>query len=164
MAANRANIGWYIDNQIGGEDDRITGKVYEKEVILTNAELKALNTTAKELVVAPGSGKFIEFISAVLHLDYGSEVLTESADNLDIEYDSGTGPAVCTTIECTGFITASADQVMLATALVLAGTTTAASTLNKNLVLLSNEGDFAGNASADTILTVKVMYRVHDFS
>lgn len=164
MAANRANIGWYLDNQIGGEDDRYTGRIYEKIITLTNAELKDLNGTAKELVAAPGSGKLIEFVSAVLFLDVGSEILTESADNLDIEYDDGTGPAVCTTIECTGFIEQTVDQVMLALAIVLAGSTTASSTINKNLALLSNEGDFAGNASADAVMKIKVIYRLHDFN
>lgn len=164
MAANRANIGWYLDNQIAGEDDRYTGRIYEKIITLTNAQLKALNTTAVELVAAPGAGQLIEFVSAVLHLEAGSEVLTESTYNLDIEYDDGSGAAVCTTIETTGFIDQTVDQVMLALAIVLAGTTVASTVVNKNLALLSNEGDFAGNASADAVLKVKVTYRIHDFN
>ena len=164
MPANRANIGWYIDNQIGGEDDRFTGRIYEKIITLTNAQLKALKTTAIELVAAPGVGKFIEFVSAVLHFETGSEVLTESGDNIIIEYDDGTGAAVCTTIESTGFITAATDQIMLAIALVLAGTTTVSSVVNKNLALLSDDDDFAGNASADAVMKVKVTYRIHDFN
>ena len=164
MANNRAFLTHDIENSLEDGEGKIAGRIYDKIITLTNAELKALNTTAKELVAAPGAGRFIEFVSAVLHLDVGSEILTESADNLDIEYDSGTGPAVCTTIECTGFIEQTVDQVMLAIALVLAGTTTASSTINKNLVLLSNEGDFAGNASADAVMKIKIAYRIHDFN
>ena len=137
------------------------GLAHTDTINISNAELKALNATPKELVAAPGADKYIEFISAWLILDYGTNVLTETADNLDIEYDDGTGPAVCTTIECTGFIDQAADQVMLAIPLVLAGSTTAASIVNKNLALLSNEGDFGGNAAADTTMTVKVTYRIH---
>jgi len=162
--ANRANISYHIQNQLADRNGISAGKILEKEVTLTNAELKALNTTAKELVAAPGSGKLIEFVSAVLFLDVGSEVLSESADNLDIEYDDGTGPAVCTTIECTGFIDQAVDQIMVAPAIVVAGTNTASSAVNKNLVLLSNDGDFGGNASADAIMVVKVMYRILDFN
>lgn len=135
--------------------------VHTDTVILTNAELKALNATPKELVAAPGADKFIEYISAVLILEYGSNVLTESDDNLDIEYNDGSGPAACTTIECTGFIDQEADQVMVAPAIVVAGSTTAVSVVNKNLALLSNEGDFGGNAAADTTMTVKITYAVH---
>ena len=135
--------------------------IYTDAVELTNTELKALNATPKELVAAQGADKFIEFVSALLVLDYGTNVLTESADNLDIEYDDGTGPAVCATIECTDFIDQAADQVMLAAPVVIAGSTTAASTVNKNLALLSNEGDFAGNAADDTTMTVIVRYRIH---
>jgi len=163
MAANRANIGWYIDNQIGGEDDRFTGKIYEKTITLTNAELKALNTTAKELIVAPGPGRFIELVSATLHLKVGTEVLAETADNLDIEYDDGTGSAVCTTIETTAFIEQTVDQLYFITVSALAGTTIVSSlATNKNLALLSNEGDFTGNASNDAVMKVRVSYRIHD--
>ena len=131
------------------------------KISITNTQLKALNATPKELVATPGADEFIEFCGAVLVMDYGSNVLTESADNLDIEYDGGTGPAVCTTIECTGFIDATADQIAAVVPIVVAGTTTAASTVNKNLVLLSNEGDFGGNAGNDTLMTVFVSYKVH---
>ena len=164
MANNRAFLTYDIENSLEDGEGKIAGRIYDKIITLTNAELKALNTTAKELVAAPGAGRLIEFVSATLFLDVGSEILTESADNLDIEYDNGTGPAVCTTIECTGFIEQTVDQIMLAIALVLAGTTTASSTVNKNLVLLSNEGDFAGNASADAVMKIEVAYRIHDFN
>lgn len=165
MAANRANIGWYIDNQIGGEDDRFTGKIYEKIITLTNAELKALNTTAKELIVAPGPGRFIELVSATLHLKAGTEALGEATYNLDIEYDDGTGSAVCTTIETTGFIEQTVDMLYFTTVTALADTTIVSSlAINKNLALLSNEGDFTDNASNDAVLKVKVSYRIHDFN
>ena len=164
MGINRAFIGRALDDQIGGEDDRFTGRIYEKIITLTNAELKALNTTAKELVAAPGPGRFIEFVSAVLHLEAGSEALDEVTYDLKIEYNDGTGAAVCTTIETTGFIDQTVDQIMLAIALVLAGSTIASSVVNKNLVLLSDDGDFIGNASNDAVMKIKVTYRIHDFN
>ena len=126
---------------------------------LSNVNLKALNATPIELVAAPGADKLIQFLGAVLILDYGSDVLTESADNLDIEYDDGTGSPVCATIECTGFIDQAADQLAVVTPAVIA-TMTAAANINKNIALLSNEGDFAGNATADSTMTVVVSYRI----
>ena len=164
MANNRAFLTHDIENSLEDGEGKIAGRIYEKIITLTNAELKALNTTAKELVAAPGAGRLLEFVSAMLFLDVGSEILTESTDNLDIEYDNGTGAAVCTTIECTGFIEQTVDQIMLAVAIVVAGSTTASTTVNKNLALLSNEGDFAGNASADAVMKIKIAYRIHDFN
>ena len=146
-------------------DDAVGTEHLEEDLLqyatveLSNANLKALNATPKELVAAPGAGKFIEFLGATLILDYGSDVLTESADNLDIEYDDGTGSAVCTTIECTNFIDQAADQLAVITPIVVA-TMTAEANINKNIALLSNEGDFAGNATADSTMTVVVSYRI----
>ncbi|UCF48291.1 MAG: hypothetical protein JSU89_14165, partial [Myxococcales bacterium] len=42
------------------------------EVEVTSAEILALNSTPKTLVPAPGAGKVLEFISAILILDYES--------------------------------------------------------------------------------------------
>lgn len=130
-------------------------------VEIGNTALKALNATPQELVAAPGADKLIIFLGATLILDYGSNVLTESADNLDIEYDDGTGSAVCATIESTGFIDDAEDAIAVVTPAVIA-TMTAGANVNKNLALLSNEGDFAGNAGNDTTLTVKVTYKIID--
>jgi hypothetical protein len=130
------------------------------KIEITNTQLKAI-TTGKELVAAPGADAFIEFCGAVLVLDYGSNVLVEDADNIIIEYDDGTGPAVCTTIECTGFIDAAADQIAVIPPIVLAGTTTAASTVDKNLWLGSDDDNFTGNAGNDTTMTVFVSYKIH---
>ncbi len=46
------------------------------DVLLTNAEIKALRATPKTLVAAPGSGRVLEFVSAVLQLKAGTNVLT----------------------------------------------------------------------------------------
>jgi len=162
--SRRAFMAYDIENQVADTEGKTAGKVYDKEVILTNAELKLL-TTAKELVAAPGPGKLIEFVSAMLFLDYGSDVLTESGadDNLLIEYDNGTGPAVCATIESGGFIDQDEDQAMLAVATAVAGSD-ADTMINKNLALLAADEAFGGNASADTTMRIKVTYRIHDFN
>jgi hypothetical protein len=127
---------------------------------LTNANIKALNATPIELIAAPGADKFIEVISAKLILDYGSEVFTESADNLILAYDDGT-TQVGDTIEATGFIDQSADTVTNWIG-VKDGIVSAALSVNKN-VSISNSGDgeYAGNASADSTMTIKIIYRTH---
>ena len=132
-------------------------------VTLTAAEIKALATTQKELVAAPGANKLNEFISAVLDLDYGSEVLAESGDNLAVKYTDDSGAQVSQAIECTGFIDQSADTLTNALPKIDA-IVAKASGVNQALVLDNIGSNFTGNASNDTTLDVTVTYRVHDLS
>jgi hypothetical protein len=129
---------------------------------ITNAEIKALRAAPKTLVAAPAGGKVLEFLSLWLFLDYGSNVLTESADNLAVKYEDGSGQAVSETIESTGFIDAAADTAM--TAQQIATTAAFAKTAcdGKALVLHNTgDGEIAGNAGADTVIRYKIAYRVH---
>ena len=131
-------------------------------IVLTAAEIIALRATGKILVKAPGAGKFLEFVSAKLALEYGSEVLSESADNLSIVLDDAGGTAVSETIETTGFIDQAADTVLPVGP--LASAAAALSTyLNKALVL-DNTGsaEIGGNASLDSKLHIWVTFRTHD--
>jgi predicted RecA/RadA family phage recombinase len=130
-------------------------------VSLTNAEIKGLRAAPKTLVSAPGAGKVIEFVSAVLFLDYGTNVLTESADNLAVKYTDGSGAAVSQAIEATGFIDATADT--MTNALAKIDTIVAKSASENKAIVLHNTGDgeYGGNAGVDTLMRVKVAYRVH---
>ncbi len=130
-------------------------------VKLTNAEIKALAASNKTLVPAPGATSFLELISAVFVLRAGTNVLTESADNLIVLYDTG-GTGATATIETTGFIDQAADTAVRIPGAAI--TTPAAMTalLNKPLVLdNSGDGEFAGNAALDATMDVYVTYRVH---
>lgn len=131
------------------------------EVTITNAQLKALRATPKQLVAAPGAGKSLQFISAELFLDYGTNVLTESADNLAIRYENTTGVIASQTIEATNFIDAAADTKTNALPKIDA-IVAKTGCENKALVLHNTgDGEYAGNAGADTTMRVKVAYRVH---
>jgi hypothetical protein len=129
-------------------------------VELINAQIKALRGSPKELIATPGAGKYIEIIRVDLILDYGSEALTESADNLVVQYATS-NVAATATIESTGFIDATADTVY--TVLGSAMTGVAAANMVNNAIELINSGDgeFGGNASADTTMTVKITYIIH---
>jgi len=131
------------------------------EVAITNAQIKALRATPKTLVAAPGAGKVLEFVSAILFLDYGTNVLTESADNMAIRYANGSGTIVSQAIESGGFIDATADT--MTNALPKIDGASAKSVCENAALVLHNTGDgeFGGNAGADTTMRVKVAYRVH---
>jgi hypothetical protein len=130
-------------------------------VTLTNAEIKALRATPKTLVAAPGAGKVLEFVSAVIKNNGGTNALTESADNMAVKYTDGSGAAVSQAIEATGFIDQTAATVTNALAKIDA-IVAYASAANKALVLHNTgDGEYGGNAAADVTFTVDVAYRVH---
>ena len=130
-------------------------------VQITNTQLKALRATPVTLVAAPGAGKVLEFISAVIKNNGGTNALTESTANMAVKYTDGSGAAVSQAIESTGFV----DQTA---ATVTAGLpkidpiVAYASAANKALVLHNTgAGEFGGNAANDVTFSVKVAYRVH---
>ena len=160
MPANRANIGWYLDNQIGGEDDRFTGRIYDKEVKLTSAEILALHGTPKLLVAAPGAGRIIQLVSAVFFLDYGGATYANGGA-LTIQTVAGNG-ALTPDIGAADLINQGADHYRAVKSLVCSG--------GDDIELLAlNDGLELVVAGAEHItgtgtLTVKVMYRIHDFN
>lgn len=132
----------------------IMGKDFYKEVSLTAAEMLALRATPKTLVAAPGAGRFLEFLGAVFIYDYAA-AFTESADNLAIRYTDGSGAIVSTTLETTGLLDATSDQVRTFKPI----TTDVTPVANSPLVLHNTgDGEFGGTGSP---VRVKVKYRVH---
>jgi len=158
MAANRANIGWYLTNQIGGEDDRFTGRVYDKEIKLTTAQVKAMNGTPVALVAAPGIGKVIEFISAVLFLDHDGGGDYANGGNIIIRTRGGTPITLSQIVTSAAGVNISNDgySIMLAvnTPVLLAAD------VNKGIELYCNADHITGTSP----MTVKVTYRIHDFN
>jgi len=134
--------------------------VYHDTIELSNADIKALNAAPKALVAAKGANTVIELVSAVIILDYGTEALTAGAgDDLVIEYATS-GQDATASIESTGLVTAAADTIAVIPAATIAAVA-ASSVVNKGLQLYNIGAEFAGNATADATMTVKVAYRVH---
>src|SRR5262245_48775795 len=78
--------------------------------ILTNAQVLALRATPITLVPSPGAGFVLEFLSALLWLDYTAAYTAGAGDDMAIRYNNGgTLTSVSDTIEATAFLTASAD-------------------------------------------------------
>ena len=135
-----------------------TGLIQVATTNLTNANIKALRATPITLVAAPAAGSYIQLISASLFLNAGTNVLSETDDNLEIRW--GAAGTAAATIECTGFIDQAADTMIHAypaAAAALAKTVVDA----KALVLQNNgNGEFADNAANDATMRVTVAYRV----
>lgn len=127
---------------------------------LTNAQVKALRATPVTLVAAPGAGLVIIPHFLLLALDYGgTNVFTETADNLDLRY-VGVASPVLATVEMTNFIDQSADTIthaIVATDKIVA----AASAANKGVELFNNgDGEIGGNAGADNTVKWRLCYSV----
>ncbi len=135
--------------------------IFTDTVTLSNADIKALRAAPKALVAAPGANKFIELVSAVLIMNYGSEALTVNAgDDLVIQYHTS-GQDITGSIETNGFLTAAADTMAFVQPAGIA-TVPAANVSNKAIELFNTGGaEIAGNASLDTTMIVKVSYRIH---
>ena len=126
---------------------------------LTNAQIKALRATPVTLVAAPGAGLMVIPHWLMLALDYGTNVFTETADNLDLRY-VGVASPVLGTVESTGFIDQSADTttvLRIASDKIVA----AASAANKGVELFNNgDGEIGGNAAADSTIKWRFCYSV----
>jgi hypothetical protein len=132
--------------------------IQTRRVKILAAAIKTLVATPVELVAAPGLNKLIEFLGAILVLSAGTEVLTESTDNLIIDYDDGSGITV-STVEATGFIDQTVDTLTRAVPVKDAIAANSAA-VNKNLAILNNSGEYAGNSSGDAQLDVYVSFRI----
>jgi hypothetical protein len=158
MANNRAFLTHDIENSLEDGEGKIAGKIYERTIEISSAEIKTLRASPKVLVPAPGSGRLIEFISAVLRVDSTDTVYTESTDNLVIEYSSGTD--LTGAIETTGFIDQSTNEIRR---VVTTWTTGDLEVQINKAVQLFNTGD--GEYAAGTgVMTVTTLYRLHDFN
>ena len=131
-----------------------------EKVTLTAAQIKALATPIT-IITAPGANKLLQFVSAILVLNKGTQVLAENADNLVFIY---TGAANCSeVIECTGFIDQTADTITNAIQ-VKDVIDASADIVNKGIQLKNTNGNFTGNAANDATLDVYMSYRIFNLA
>ena len=128
-------------------------------VTLTNAQVLNCRATPIQLVAAPGAGKRIHFLGATLNVDGTAGGYTETADNLAIKYVNGTGVAVSSTIEATGFIDVVGKAHTNAIP-VIDTIATEAQSVNQLLCLHNTgDGEYGGGNVANS-LKVTVAYRI----
>lgn len=153
---NRANLTYHIENSIADGEGKIAGRVYEKIIDITSAEIKLLVTAPKLLVDAPGPGKVLEFVSAVLFLDYNSETY-DTNTSLTIQTVTG-NTALSGAVTAANFLHKTEDVYT-----VMAPLDTAAGVItnvNDGLELVA----IGVPATGDSPMKIKVAYRIHDFS
>lgn len=126
-----------------------------KTVRLTSAEILALYTTPKTLLDAPGAGKAIEFLSAVLFLDYGTA--DYAAYGILTVKTTTTATALSGAIAATTLVQASADTYVVVQAL----SAEAVLSVNEGLKLTCDTGN---PTTGDSTIVVHLAYRIHDFN
>lgn len=118
------------------------------------AALLAARATPVTLIAAPGAGYVLEFLGATVIYDYAA-AYTESADNAVIRFTDGSGAIASNTLETTGLLDATSDQVRTLKAIVTDITPVA----NAALVFHNTgDGEWGGTGSP---IRFKVAYRVH---
>ena len=127
------------------------------DVVITSAQLLALNATPRPLVAAPGAGRALVFEGAIFHKPAGTAYAgIASGEDLSVKYTDASGTEVgqC---ESGGFL----DQTTAQTRYVRATTAASASTAvtpvaNAALVLNLLVGEIT---TGDSPLNVRVFYR-----
>ncbi|MBA7610062.1 hypothetical protein ES703_17267 [subsurface metagenome] len=136
-------------------DDLAVSTVQYAEVEISAIDIKALFTTAKQLVAAPGAGKVLEFISLMLAYDYGTVVYTiGDATNLEVKITDKTGAAVSTTQAVTDMIDQATDQMRALDKLEASVTP-----VDNAPLCLALAG--ADPTAGDGVIHAKVAYRIH---
>jgi hypothetical protein len=133
-----------------------------RRVTLTASEVKALATSPKELIPAPGPGKIVQVISAFVHNPAANSPLyttqyTESSINPVIEYGGGTD--ITAALEGTSGAVVSATEKYQAFVFANSATTVYAMEENAKVQLLSPSGDFAAGTNP---IYVYITYRILD--
>ncbi len=156
MADRRAFMAYDIENQIADTEGKTAGKIYEKIIDITSAEIKLLVTAPKLLVDAPGPKKVLEFVSAVLYIDYNS---TTYDTNTSLTVQTVTGnTALSGAVTGTNFLHKTADAYTVMAPL---GTAAGVVTdVNDGLELVAIGIPATGNSP----MKIKIAYRIHDFN
>lgn len=136
------------------KDWRSTAPIRYKTIKITSAEALLLYSAPKELVAAPGAGRVIEFVSAVLHLDYGT--LTYAANGTLTVRTASSDSVLSGILAAAEFMHATADKV----ATMVPKSTGIGLDINKAIELYMPSGEVN---TGDSTITVVVGYRVHNF-
>lgn len=135
------------------------GGIRFAEVTVSSAELLALAAAPKTLVAAPGAGKMLWFISALIIADNGTAyTITNAGDDLAIRYKDGSGDIISATVDTAGLIDTTSDVVTQVMPLITDSKSPKADVENQPLVL-DNIG--AAEFTLGTgVLRVKIFYSV----
>jgi hypothetical protein len=130
----------------------VEGVAQRKRVSLTAIEIKALFTTPKELIAAPGSGRYIEVISIAGILDASAQYT--GANAVELRYTNASGAKVTGDLAA-AWLNSATDRVDVAKG---AAVTAVANAAVVAAVPTANPGAGTGTVVLD------ILYRVIKFT
>lgn len=105
----------YLTQAVGDEAIArlLVNEIHETaDTLIATAAVKTLNATPVELVAAPGSGKYLEFLGALLFIDYTSaDYVAGAGEDLVIRYENASGQ-ICSASVDGSVLAASADALV----------------------------------------------------
>ena len=109
-AADASDLLWFTTDGGTGWTSVAGATLQAVTVSLTPAQIRAMETTPIEVVAAPGTTKWIEFVGAHFFLDFGTVAYDDAAadGNLQVTYTGLSGEKVAS-LEADAFIDAVAD-------------------------------------------------------
>lgn len=124
------------------------------KVTLTAAQVKALFTTPITLIPAQGANTYIEVLACVVKLDFGTVAFT-GANDINLQYTSGSGAAATTTLPHVAFVNSAS--------------TTATKILPVAVIPVANAPIVAAVGTAnpgagDSTITFDLFYRVNSIA
>ena len=134
-----------------------TGQELTAEVTITPANIVAMYTTPVEVLPAPGAGKVIEVLSAVLVYDFLTAAYT-GGGVVTLAYGSS-GATITANIAAANAFAASGDKVYPLGVLVAAGGFSMP--VNTPVVITNASGVFVNPGTAAGVGRLHIVYRIH---
>jgi hypothetical protein len=146
------------DRTMGAWFEQATYGLQVSDKYITSTQVLALNATAIEVVAAPGSGKYLMFMGAIVFLDYATTAYVDDAgDDLVFTYTDKDGAKISHSLDGSAF-DGTADAILYAYPLNAAASVLEAAT-NAPICLWMENGEWI---TGDSPLKVRTFYRTID--
>ena len=127
-------------------------------ILITNAQIKALRTTPITVIAAQGSGKMISIISATVKFNYGGSNVFVTGGNLELHINNTSG--ILYSAWNSAIYTGSVDNIYGVVGPQANGATTQGVMENLPVVLTTASSNPTGNAANDNTLLINILYQV----
>lgn len=134
------------------------GGLQTATVTLTNAQLKALNTTAITIVAAQGAGIVIIPVMVTFKLLYGGTNAFVFSGNLETCYGTTANANSLYSFTASTFLTATANEYAIMTQSSTAQLAFSAATVENAAISVSTSAAITGNAAANNTMKVEILY------
>lgn len=134
----------------------LSASTYSAQVSLTSLQVKSLNGTPITIVPAAGTNKVIFVISAAAKLNYGGTNVFTGGSSLSLYYTNNAGETLTNSYALT--LTASSNQIGIATPTSTTGNLPSSTYKNKDVVISVSSTNFGGNAANDNTVDIYVNY------